>query len=161
MHTSRAEGTALMGGCLYSSVSNDSCCALGCCVFCGSFVVCWVCIPWVRVQFLYCSSVVCLYLDVFIGGFRWGMTLGVGEAMLMRGGACATELCLMDGWVCVIVSNRCGLHACELWKCGFRVECCLYPMWSQFGWFRSWEYNFQWVGFTQGILLFGDFWGII
>jgi hypothetical protein len=69
---------------------------------------------------LYCSSVFCLYLDVFIGGFWWGMTLGVGKAMLMRGGACATELCLMMGWVCVIVSNWCGLPACELWRCGFR-----------------------------------------
>ena len=44
---------------------------------------------------------VCLYLDMFMGGFRWGITLGSGEAMLMRGGACATELCLMVGCVCV------------------------------------------------------------
>ena len=62
---------------------------------------------------------VCLYLEVFIGGFRWGMTLGVGKAMLMRGGACATELCLMMGWVGVIVYSWCELPACELWKCGF------------------------------------------
>jgi len=52
-----------------------------------------------------CSNVVCLYLGVYVGRFRWGMTLGGGTAMLMRGGACATEMCLMVGWVCVIVSS--------------------------------------------------------
>jgi hypothetical protein len=86
---------AFMGGCRYSIVSDESCCAFWYCVVCGSFVVCWVCVPWARFQFFLCYSVVCLYLDVFIGGFRWGMTLGVGKAMLMRGGACATELCLI------------------------------------------------------------------
>ena len=40
-----------------------------------------------------------------MGEFRLGMTLWAGKAMLMRGGACATELCLMMGCVCVIVSN--------------------------------------------------------
>jgi hypothetical protein len=29
------------------------------------------------------NSVVCLYLDVFMGGFQWGITLGAGKAMLM------------------------------------------------------------------------------
>ena len=69
---------------------------------------------------LLCSSVICLYLDVFIGGFRWGMTLGAGKAMLMRGSACATELCLMVGWVCVFDSNWCWLSYCGLRRCVFR-----------------------------------------
>ena len=63
---------------------------------------------------------VCIYLDVFIGGFWWGITLGAGKAMLMRGGACAAELCLRVGWVCVIVSNWSWLSYCGLWKCVFR-----------------------------------------
>ena len=61
-----------------------------------------------------------MYLDVFIGGFRWGMTLGAGKAMLMRGGACATELCLMVGWVSVVVFIWRWLSCCGLWECVFR-----------------------------------------
>jgi hypothetical protein len=38
-----------------------------------------------------------LNLDMFMGGFRCGMTLEVGKAMLMRGGASAAELGLMVG----------------------------------------------------------------
>ncbi len=54
----------------------------------------------------FCSVLVCfLYLDVLVGGFRWGLTLGVWKAMWMRGGPCATELCLMVDWVYVIVSS--------------------------------------------------------
>ena len=67
----------------------------------GAFVGFWLGVPCVRCQFFYYSSVVCLYLDVFMGEFRWGITLGVGKAMLMRGGACAAELCLMVGFVCL------------------------------------------------------------
>ncbi len=62
----------------------------------------------------YCSSVVCLYLVVFMGGFRWGIALGAGKAVLMRGGACATELCLMVGCVC---SSSSGWYLLSL--CGF------------------------------------------
>ncbi len=83
-------------------------------------MVCWVWVPWVRLQFLQCSSVVRLYLDVSIGGLRWGMTLGAGKAMFMRGGACATELCLMVGWVCVLVFDWGWLTYCRLWRCVFR-----------------------------------------
>ena len=50
--------------------------------FCGLLGVC----PLVSNPVSYFSSVVCLYLDVLIGGFWWGMTLGIGKAMLMRGG---------------------------------------------------------------------------
>ncbi len=67
----------------------------------GAIVGYWLGVSFVRCQFLYCASVVCLYLGVFMGGFRWGITLGAGKAMLMRGGACAAELCLMDGCVCL------------------------------------------------------------
>ncbi len=70
-------------------------------------------------QFLYCSSVVCLYLDVFMGRFRWGLTLGVGKAMLMRGGACAIELCLMVGCVYPSSSGRCWLSQCGVCGCVF------------------------------------------
>ncbi len=63
---------------------------------------------------------VCLYLDMFMGGLRWGMTLEAGKAMLMRGGACATELCLMVGWVCAFVSIW-GWLSCR----GLVVEVCL------------------------------------
>ena len=69
----------------------------------------WLGVPWVRCQFLYCSNKVCLYLDVFVGGFRWGNTQGAGKAMMMRGGACATELCLMAGCVRLSNSNWCWL----------------------------------------------------
>ena len=51
---------------------------------------------------------------------RWGMMLGAGKAMLMRGGACATELCLMVVWVCVFVSNSGWFSCCGLWRCVFR-----------------------------------------
>jgi len=37
-------------------------------------------------------------LDVFMGEFRWGIRLGAGKAMMLRGGACATELCLISNW---------------------------------------------------------------
>ena len=40
---------ALMDGCMYSRGSNDSCCVLGCYVVRGSFMVGWVCVPWVCV----------------------------------------------------------------------------------------------------------------
>ena len=55
-----------------------------------------------------------------VGGFRWDMTLGVGNAILMRGGACAAELCLMVGWGFVVVSLLFGLSSCELWEFVFR-----------------------------------------
>jgi hypothetical protein len=71
---------------------------------------------------MYCSSVVCLCLVVFNGRFRWGMTHGVGNDMLMRGGACATELCLMVGWVCGIATKGCGLPCCGLGECILRFR---------------------------------------
>ncbi len=58
-----------------------------------------------------------LYLDVFIVGYRWDITLGAGKAMLMRGGACATELCLMVGCVLLSNSNLCWLLCCGLSEC--------------------------------------------
>ena len=70
---------------------------------------------------------VCLYLDVFIGGIRWDMTLGAGKAMLMQCGACATELCLVVDWVSVFVSNWSWLSYCGLWEGGFR-----FLMWGDF-----------------------------
>ena len=102
-----------MCGCRYSIVSGDSCCVFGCCVVWSSFVACWVWVPRVRFQFLYCSRLICLYLDVFIGWFRWGMTLGIGKAILMRGGACATKLRLV------------GVRFCSAGLCGWEVAGCL------------------------------------
>ena len=101
--------TECMGGGRYSIVSGDSSCVFGYCGGSGSFVACWVWVPRVRFQFLYCSSVVCLYLNVFIGVCRWGMTLGIGKAMLMQGGACATDLRLM------------GVRFCSACLCGWEV----------------------------------------
>ena len=66
------------------------------CVFlffgCGVWgIVCF------RVQYL--SSVVCV-CGIDIGeGFLCGMEHGVGKAILMRGGACATELRLTGIWL--------------------------------------------------------------
>ena len=57
---------------------------------------------------------------MFVNRFRWGVTLGAGKAMLMRGGACFTELCLMVSWVCVIATKGCGLSPCGLWECVLR-----------------------------------------
>jgi hypothetical protein len=68
---------------------------------------------------MYCSIVVCLYLGVVRGGFRWGITLGAGKAMLMRGGACATELCLMVGCGCLSRSGCCWLLLCGFCGCIF------------------------------------------
>ncbi len=106
MHTSRVEGDCFYGWVSVFDSLRDSCCVFGYCGVWGSFVACWVLVPRVRFQFLYCSSVVCVYLDVFMGVFRWGMTLGIGKAMLMRGGACATELRLM------------GVRFCSACLCG-------------------------------------------
>ena len=75
----------------------------------GVFVGFWLGVRSVRCQLFDCSSVVCLYLDVFMGEFRWDITLGAGKVMLKRGGACATELCLMVDCVCLSSSNWCWL----------------------------------------------------
>ena len=75
----------------------------------GAVVGYWLGVSCVRCQFLYCASVVCLYLSVLLGRFRWGITLGAGKAMLIRGGACATELCLMVGCVCLSNPSWCLL----------------------------------------------------
>ena len=89
--------TAFMGGCRYSFVVGVLCCSILCfclddgCVGVRLEVTCVLC------HLLYCSSVVCLYLVVSMGGFRCGITLGAGNAILMRGGACAAELRLMVG----------------------------------------------------------------
>ena len=96
------------------------------------------------------SSVVCLYLVVFNDGFWWGMTQGVGNYMLMRGGACATELYLMMGWVCGIAAKGCGLLfvVCESVSCVFLVVGCSSCLWwYKFVWYRGWFHNFCWIGF--------------
>ena len=46
---------------------------------------------------------VCLYEFTFGGVFRGGMKDGVGNAILMRGGACAAELRLMGVKYCCVV----------------------------------------------------------
>ena len=79
-------------------------------------------VPLVRLQFLYYSSVVYLFLVVVNGGFRLAMMQGVGNVILMRGGACATELCLMVGWVCGVTTVGCGLPSCGLWECILRFR---------------------------------------
>ena len=104
--------TVFMGGCRYSFVAVVWCTAFVCVALFGVFTGFLFGVPCVRCQVLYCSSVVCLYLDVFTGGFRCGITLGAGKAMLMRGGACATELCLMVGCVLLSKYNWCGLSCC-------------------------------------------------
>jgi hypothetical protein len=101
--------TAFMGKYRCSVVLGVWCSSFVCVGLFGVFVRFWWGISCVRCHVLYCYSVVCLYLDVFLGGFRWGITLGVGKAMLMRGGACATELCLMVGCVCLSSSGWCWL----------------------------------------------------
>jgi hypothetical protein len=105
------------GDCFYGWVSVFDCdrgVMFRFCV-CG-FVLCVCGIlvggPFGSMPVFYCSSVVCLYLDVFIGGFRWGITLGAGKALLMQGGACATEMCLMVGCECLSNSNWCWLSCC-------------------------------------------------
>ena len=85
----------------------------GACVGLRMEVSCVLC------HLMYCSIVVCLYLVVFVGGFRWGITLGAGKAMLMRGGACATELYLMVGCVCLSSSGWWWLSLCGLCGCIF------------------------------------------
>ncbi len=104
--------TAFMGGCRYSIVFEVGCSAFLFVGLFGAFVGFWLGVPSVRCNFFYCSSVVCLYLDVLMGGFRWGITLGAGKAMLMRDGACATELCLMVGCICLYNSSWCWLSCC-------------------------------------------------
>jgi hypothetical protein len=102
-----------MGGCWYSIVSEVCCSAFVCVGLFGAFMGFWLGVPCVRCQFFYCSSVACLYLDVFMSDeFRWSITLGTGKAMLMRGGACATELCLIVGCVCLSNSSWCWLSCC-------------------------------------------------
>jgi hypothetical protein len=54
--------------------------------------------------------VVCLYVVVFIGGFLCVMMQGVGNAMVMRGGACAAELCFMGGGVVVLCHESVGFY---------------------------------------------------
>ncbi len=91
---------AFMGGCRYSFVVDVLCSSILCFGLIGVCVGVRVEVSCVLCRLMYCSSVVCLYLVVFVGGFRWGIVLGDGKAQLMRGGACATELCLMVGCVC-------------------------------------------------------------
>ena len=111
--------TAFMGGWRYSFVVEVLCSSIvwfglgGACVGLRLEVSCVVC------HLMYCSSVVCLYLVVFMCGFRWGITLGAGKPMLMRGGACATELRLMVGCVCLSSSGRCCLSFCGFCGCIF------------------------------------------
>jgi hypothetical protein len=58
----------------------------------------------VLTKHVFTKGVLSLYMDVFVGVFWWGMTMGVGNAMLMRDGACVAELCLMGVEVCFSLS---------------------------------------------------------
>jgi hypothetical protein len=111
--------TVFMGRWRYSVMVEVLCSSFLCVGLFGAVVGFWLEVPCVRCQFFYCSSMVCLYLDVFMGGFRWGIMLGAGKAMLMRGGACATELCLMVGCVCECSSTWCWLLGFGCWGCVF------------------------------------------
>jgi hypothetical protein len=61
--------TALIGGCQYMSLVISSCCVFVCCFEFAANVASWVRVLRIRLQFVYCSSVGCLYLVVCIGGF--------------------------------------------------------------------------------------------
>ena len=104
---------AFMGGWRYSFVVEVLRSFILCLVLIDAWVGFRLEMSCVLCHLLYCSSVVCLYLVVFMGGFRWGITLDAGKAMLMRDGACATELCLMVGCVCVYSSSWCRLSGCK------------------------------------------------
>ena len=109
MHPSSVEGECFYGwvpvfDCVRSVMFRFCVCW---CVWCGcGFLVVG---PLGSIPVFLCSSVVGLYFDVFMGGFRWGITPWARKAMLMRGGACATELCLMVGCVCLCDSVWCWL----------------------------------------------------
>ena len=62
---------------------------------------------------------VCLYEDAFGGVFPWGMTLGVRNAMLMRGGACAAHLPEMGVGVRCVVYRVCRVLSNVLGECDF------------------------------------------
>ncbi len=122
--------TAFMGGWRYSFIfmvlgSFFLCVGLiDACVGLRLDVSCALC------HILYCSSVVCLYLVVSMGGLRWGITLGAGKAQFMRGGACAAELCLMVVCVCVHSYPSCCLSGCGCCGCmSFSSEFVVYGLW--------------------------------
>jgi hypothetical protein len=77
-----------------------------------------------RLPFLYLSSAFFLYVDVFGGVFRCDLTLGVGNAMIMRRGACATELGLMEGDLLYCVSKVWDFVVCVSEMC-FPFPYCL------------------------------------
>ena len=110
---------AFMGGWQYSFVVEVLCSSILCFGLGGACVGLRLEVSCVLCNLMYCSSVVCLYLVVFMGGFRWGITLGAGKTMLMRGGACATELCLMVGCVCLSSPGWCWLSLCGFCGCIF------------------------------------------
>ena len=103
---------AFMGGWRYSFVVDVLCSSILCFGVIGGCVGLRLGVSCVLCNLMYCSSVVCLYLDVLMDGFLWDVTLGAGKAMLMRGGACATELCFMVGCACLSKSNWCWLSCC-------------------------------------------------
>ncbi len=103
---------AFMGGWRYNGVDVVLCSSLLCGGLFSDCVSLRLGVPCVLCLLMYCSIVVCLYLVVLRGGFRWGITLGAGKAMWMRGGACATELCLMVGCDCLSSSGWYWLSIC-------------------------------------------------
>ena len=86
--------TACMAGCLYDVVEVSSVGGVGVLLCCTS-IECLV-VEDLRVKNL--SSVCWFCLVGSIGGL-YGSVHGAGNAMLMRGGACAAELRLMGLWV--------------------------------------------------------------
>ena len=80
---------AFIGGWRYSFVFAVLCSSILCIGLIDGCVGLRLGVSSVLCHLMYCSSVVCLCLVVFVGGFRRDIALGAGKAMLMRGGACA------------------------------------------------------------------------
>ena len=143
--------TAFMGGCRYSIVSDDSCCVWGyCCLwfFCGMLGVNPLGSVPVFVVFL-CSLLVfgCVHRWVSVGHDARGWEGHVDARWRLRHRAVfIVGLGLCDCFQLVLVL--------VLWVVGImylsfsNVGCFLYPLWSQFVWFRSYMCNFHWVGFA-------------
>ena len=97
MHSPRVEVTAFMAGCRYSA--SSSCDVVVLCVV-WLLGICLGLLVGARgrrlVYWSSSTSVVCLHEDVFGGVLRYGIKLKAGKVMLMRGGACAAELWLME-----------------------------------------------------------------
>jgi hypothetical protein len=100
--------TACMGGCLYDVVEVSSVGDVGV-LLCCILVECWV-VEILRVKNL--SSVCWFCLVCSIGGL-YGSVHGAGNAMLMRGGACAAELRLLGLWVASYFEVGVGCACCS------------------------------------------------